>query len=639
MTQTLTAPISGVLRCTALGLAVVIGLAFVAVADVGSRRGHSSTSVFFWAGLLLIFVPIAFAVLRKHAHRRERLALVIVLGVALYLVKFFAYPDMFVFVDEMIHLRGTENILLTGHLFALNPLLPTAAYYPGLAAATAGLVDLTGLSTFAAGVLVIAAARVLLCACFFLVAERVMGSSRGAAAASLVYAANPLFLFWSSSFAYENLALPLAAFVVWWLAHTRHSTNRPAHAVTIIAIVAVIVTHHVVGFALAALLCAWWLAEGYTQRLPITAGYADREARRDVGFMAIVAGAASLAWFFFVARPAATYLFTENIYPALLQTGSLVLGHTAPRALYNSGGYTAPVWQMVAGWTATAVLLLALPPALYQAWRRRDRAPIVVAMAMAVAFPLTLAGRLAPNGVGISVRSSEYIFAGLACVVGLLATPVTWRRRSEEGEPSARADFGKRWRTPAAAGLITLVFVGEVTIGTASYELLPEAPHPKGYPWSVQPGVISASKWAREHLGIHQRFGANALDAYALGAYGEQNPINEDDAWPIFFAPTMNQTVVQSIRVHRVHYLLVDASMTRGVPPTPGYYFSPQEPHAGQYTHSFRVAALHKFAASACAQLLYNAGEVTIYDVTRIENGSCVSPLGRVVPTKKTVPR
>ena len=216
MTQTITDPMSVVLRCAALGNAVVIGLAFVAVADVGSRRGHSPTSVFFWAGLLLIFVPIAFAVLRKHAQRRERLALVVVLGVALYLVKFFAYPDLFVFVDEMIHLRGTENILLTGHLFALNPLLTTAAYYPGLAAATAGLVDLTGLSTFAAGVLVIAAARALLSACFFLVAEKVMGSSRGAAAASLIYAANPLFLFWSSSFAYENLALPLAAFVVWW---------------------------------------------------------------------------------------------------------------------------------------------------------------------------------------------------------------------------------------------------------------------------------------------------------------------------------------------------------------------------------------------------------------------------------------
>ncbi len=608
MTQTLASPVvrkhsdldrrrmSGVLRWTALGLAVVTGLACVAVAYAGSRRGYSATAVLFWLGLLLIFVPIALAVLRQHAHRRERLALVIVLGVALYLVKFFAYPTAFTFfVDEMIHLRNTEDILRTGHLFALNPLLPTASYYPGLAAVTAGLVDLTGLSIFAAGVLVIAAARVLWCACFFLVAEKVMGSSRGAAAASLIYAANPMFLFWSASFSYENLALPLAAFVVWWLARTRRSTSGPAHAVTIIAIAAVVVTHHVVGFALAALLCAWWLAAGYTQRRTSTPGYADRRARRHVGFMTIVAGAATLVWLVFVARPAASYLFTDNIFPALRQTGSFLLGDTARRTLYNSGGYATPIWETVAGVTATAVLLLALPLALYQAWHRRDRAPMVVAMAVAVVFPLSLVPRLTPIGVAISGRASEYIFAGLACVVGLLVAPMAWRRRSQQGQPAAPAVVGERFRTPVVAGLITLVFIGEVTIGTASYELLPEAPHPKGYPWSVQPDVIAASKWAREHLGIHQRFGANALDAYALGGYGEQNPAKEADVWPIFFAPTMNQTVVQSIRANRVLYLLVDSRMTRGVPATPGYYFGSQEPNAGQYTKAFPVAALNKF--------------------------------------------
>jgi hypothetical protein len=75
-------------------------------------------------------------------------------------------------------------------------LLPTAAYYTGLAAIRAGLGDLTGLSPFASGVVIIGVARVLTSACFFLVAERVTGSGRAAAGASLVYAANPMFLFW-----------------------------------------------------------------------------------------------------------------------------------------------------------------------------------------------------------------------------------------------------------------------------------------------------------------------------------------------------------------------------------------------------------------------------------------------------------
>ncbi len=78
------------------------------------------------------------------------------------------------------------------------------------------------------GLIIIGVARVLITACVFLVAEKVTGSSRTAAGASLVYAANPMFLFWSASFSYENLALPLAAFVVWWIGRTRQETLRPA---------------------------------------------------------------------------------------------------------------------------------------------------------------------------------------------------------------------------------------------------------------------------------------------------------------------------------------------------------------------------------------------------------------------------
>ncbi len=152
-----------------------------------------------------------------------------------------------------------RDILRTHRLFASNPLLPTATYYPGLAAVTAGFVHLTGLGPFASGLLIIGVARVLFSACFFLIAERVTGSGRAAAAASLVYAANPMFLFWAAAFSYENLALPLATFVVWWLGRTRRGRGRPALAVTALAIVAVAVTHHVVGLALSALLGAWWL--------------------------------------------------------------------------------------------------------------------------------------------------------------------------------------------------------------------------------------------------------------------------------------------------------------------------------------------------------------------------------------------
>ena len=614
----------------AMALCTVLGLAAVAAADSLSRQGYaySTTSVFFWFGLLLIFVPIAGRVLMRATDRGERIALIILLGIALYFVKILASPDGFTMFDEYIHWRNTEDILRTQHLFSFNPLLPTAAYYPGLAAITAALANLTGLSTFTSGLIVIGVARVLISACFFLVAEKITGSSRAAAGASLIYASNPMFLFWSSSFAYEDLALPLAAFVIWWLGRTRNQSHRLVPIVATISIVAVTVTHHFVGLALTALLGAWWLIERRTQSSTVR--------QHSLGLVTLISGSATLIWFFFVARPAVSYLFTDNIDPALQQTGSLILRHSAPRHLYASGGYVSPKWETFAGFAAVGLLVLALPPALYAAWRvafsggraargwrLRNRAPIAVAAAAAMAYPVSLIPRLAPDGIAISGRSSEYVFTGLGCIVGLLAEEGARCRHSESRHQTAMNLLAGWRRTLAATCVATVIFVGNVTIGTAFYERLPEPSSPQGYPWTVQPDVVTASIWARHHLGINQRFGADSLDAFALDTYGEQDTLAENSIWPIFFANAMNQAVVHSIRSGKVRYLLVDWRMTTGVPPSPGYYFSPQEPNAGDYIRPFPGASLRKFSSN-CTRLLYHSGDIQIFDLSRIENGSCV---------------
>ncbi|HEV2029136.1 MAG TPA: hypothetical protein VGS16_11505 [Candidatus Dormibacteraeota bacterium] len=607
-----------------VALCTAMGLGSVAIADAASRQGgdYVITSVFFWVGLLLIFAPIAFRILSNNVHPHEQLALVVLLGVALYVAKLLGSPDAFTGTDEYVHLRNTQDILRTQHVFNSNPLLPTAAFYPGLGAATAGLADLTGLSPFVSGVLIIGAGRILISACFFLVAERATGSARAAAGASLVYAANPLFLFWSSTFAYENLALPLAAFVIWWLGRVRQEAGPGPQIVATVAIVAVTVTHHVAGFALAALLSAWWLAELVIRR--------SGAELRNVGFMAAVAGVSALSWLLLVAKPAQSYLFTNNLVPELQQTVSVLTGRTPPRHLFTSGGHVSPAWEIVASFGAISVLLLALPLALYLAWTQRPRPALAVAISVAVIYPFTLLPRLAPSGVAISGRSSEYVFAGLGCVLGLLTAEATWWRRTRRRlrpVPAARTRwFGWRWVAVAAA-LTTFVFVGGVTIGTAFYERLPESANPPGYPWSVQPDVVSASQWSRDQLGINQRFAANWIDASALATYGEQDTVNENYIWPIFFADTMDATVVQSIRSTGVRYLLVDWRMIRGVPPTPGYYFSPYEPHAGNYKQAFSAGALQKFASAACTRLIYDTGSIQIFDVTLIENGSCVPAL------------
>jgi hypothetical protein len=619
-------------------LSMTLGLVTVAAADDASLRGknYADAVVLFFLGLLFVFVPVVIRVLTRNTARLERLALIVLLGLALYGVKILGSPTAFTFIDEYIHLRNTQNILATHHLFGLNPLLPTAAYYPGLAAACAGLVDLTGLSPFVSGLLIIGAARLLISACFFLVAEKITGSSLTAAGASVLYAANPMFLFWSSSFSYEDLGLPLAAFVIWWTARTRRETSRLAPVITVAALAAVTVTHHVAAFALAGLLGAWWLAEFLVRR----AG----PSRATVGVMALVAASFSLAWFFLVARPAASYLFGQNIRPALQQLGSLLSGHAKPRQLYRGGGTAAaPGWYMLAGFAATGLIGLALPPAVYRAARiafgrnqagpgrahgpHGVNAPLVIAIAVAAAFPASQLPRLTAEGGDIASRSSEYLFTGLGCVLALLLEGTARPARTGPGNPQAGA--ARRWRTPAATGMAVVILVGEATVASPYTGLLPEASDPPGYPWSVQPDVIAASVWARRHLGIDQPFAAGIVDSQALATYGEQDTVT-DEAWPIFLSTTMSSEVTEAIISTKVRYLFVDWRMTDGIPSTPeNYYFSPWEPQSGDYKRPMPAAMLRKFAETDCARLIYHSGPIQIFDVTQIENRSCVPSAAR----------
>ena len=608
---------ASIVLCSAAGLCVL------AVADEASRRQNTSvpTYMLFWLGVLLIFVPIAFRVLARDVSTRERLTLIVFLGLALYLVKVVGSPYTFTFVDEYVHVRNTNAIISMRHLFTWNPLLATAAYYPGLGALTAGVVELTGLSMFAAGLLVVGITRVLLSAYFYLIFERVTHSGRAAALASLIYVANPMFLFWSSTFTYENLALPLGAFVVWWIGRTRNRGGITSMVVAVAGIIAVTITHHIVGFALAGLLAAWWFAEHVGCR-------ATKAARRQVGILAIVAWCAVLAWFFVVARPAPTYLIANNLLPALQDTFNVITGHTAPRKLYHTS-IAPPAWEPLAGFAAVFVLLAVLPSSLRQARWSCRRAPAAVATALAIAFPLTLAPRLASNGVAISGRSSEFVYAGLGCVIGLLFTAAAskWYAWCVNGR-GERDGRRHKWRdsfipTCIAAVLVTVVFVGNVTVGTRAQERLPQGAHPQHYERTMQPDVVAASIWALHHLGPNQMFGANTIDSWALGTYGDQDLADGRWLWPVFFARSFNSEVVKDIKRLKLRYVLVNWRMTRAAPEIPDYFIHPFEPEALHYEHAFPASGLEKFSSDPCVGLIYDAGPIQIYDVSKIEKGTC----------------
>ena len=167
MTGAVGSPSVGVARPRALGelpriaFLAALGLLIVAIGDTLARLDVSVAPLVWWLGLLLIVTPVAARLIGREAERRERLAMVLVVGLALYGVKILGAPSSFLMLDEFLHWVTLDDMVVTGRLFTPNNVLLASPYYPGLEIASDLLVR-TGFSTWEAGTLVVGVGRVLL---------------------------------------------------------------------------------------------------------------------------------------------------------------------------------------------------------------------------------------------------------------------------------------------------------------------------------------------------------------------------------------------------------------------------------------------------------------------------------------------
>ena len=95
----------GIGQLPLFSLIASIGLLIIAIADNSAREGLAWGNVLYWIGLLVIFVPLSARILTPNISREERLGLVLILGLSLYLVKIFYSPLEYKYPDELQHWR------------------------------------------------------------------------------------------------------------------------------------------------------------------------------------------------------------------------------------------------------------------------------------------------------------------------------------------------------------------------------------------------------------------------------------------------------------------------------------------------------------------------------------------------------
>jgi hypothetical protein len=616
-----------------LALLAAAGLVLVAFGDNAARESASLTQPLFLGGLVLIYAPLAFRLLSAGASRAERISLVLILGASLLVVKILASPTGFVRFDELGTWRATHDVVQTGHFLSANPLVVSTAGFPGLEAVTAALAQLSGLSIFHAGIVVIGLARVTLMLALFRLLERVTGSARAAGLGVCVYACNPGFLYFDAQFGYESLAILIGAATL--LVAVRWSEldqpSRPQAVAGLVGAMAVLsctltVTHHMTSLALLAFFVAWAgltalagrvASINSTGKTVVGAGAGGTLAARlrrsldGPALPALLIAVAAGFWFTFVAGAVTVDELGGTITGAVESSLRLLTGGNGPKPLFAGGGQTNPLAARALAVGSVIPLLVLIPFGLRRTWRGRDSSPLWRTLALvAVLYPVTLALRLTPAGSETSQRASEFVFLGLAffaaVVVGELRWPVRWLSRGT--------------KAVGLTAVATVIFLGGVIVGE-----LPATRQPGPYlvgaeDRSITPEGLAAARFAATNLPAGSRILVDRPNGTLLGSYGHLDPVlaNTINGIPVarvFFSKEFDRADRRVIVDDEIDYIAVDRRLSRALPVI-GYYFVNGEPRAYARKVPISPASLSKFRHVRGLSRIFASGPIAIYDTS-----------------------
>jgi len=592
-----------------LSLSTAVGVFMVAIADTAARFGQPHAETILWLGLLLAFAPVSARLFCEVLTRREGLGLVLILGLAIYVTKILHSPLGLNGTDEILHTRTLNDILATGHLFHVNPMLRVSAYYPGLEIVASAATSLSGLPFVMSATILLAFIRVILMLALFLLLAEVSKSVRVAALGSALYMGNQNFLTFSGYFAYESLALPLAITVLFLLARVErvHGGNRRSFLVLAFGTAAVIVvSHHLTTFALAAILIVW--ASAHVVRRMAREKWSGTPVATFAGLTLV----GSAAWILLVAQPTVQYLLApfRGAVTTLLKV--YVRQHAAAHHLFrSSSGFSQPRWEQVVGISGTLLLLAALPLGLWCVWKYSRREPLSLTFALAaLAYPLTLTLRFTGGTAWqIGNRASEFVFVPLSLVIATAIVKL-WRR----------GRFGGTWIALGAMWM-SFVFIGGCVTDEPHVLHMPGPYIAGANDRSIEPESINAALWSKSVLGSGRVVATDWSNGLLLSALARESVVQPTyggiDPSFIFLTPKWSKGLEKYVRRGHVQYALVDTRFNRFTPY--GLSYEGYAPALQQYNGGpIPVSVFRKFSQKRSIDRVFDSGNLQVYDVSRV---------------------
>lgn len=593
-------------------IVVSTGLLVVSISYTGARIEAWWAVPLYWAGMTLMVFPLIFNLTANSLSRIEYLSIIVIITVGLYMIKIMHSPLFFTFPDELQHWRTASDILRTNELFNENSILTISPLFPGLEIAVLSIVATTGLSIFAAATLLLLLARVLLTVVLFAMYERASTSAQVAALATLVYMANPNYLYFGSQFAYETLAIPLAGVVLLAVMERHGRGSGDAGMVWVTAAIvtgtlAVVSTHHLSSYALTGFL------------LLVTVSVAlDRMRRRAGAFTRpgstlLLSLVASMAWLVYIGSLVVGYL-APNLFTGVTELLKLMSGELTNRELFRDfAGETPPLAERLLGFLSVGLLVSFAPVGVWMTWRRFGTQPLALAYVIGtMTYPASLGLRLVRRGAEISNRTSEFVFLALSFTIAVSLVYLCLK-----GSPSRRRRF-------AVATWVVAVLFGGVIIGWGHWARMPGPYRVIGDSRAIDSYSLAVTdfmlKYTREDG--RERFIADRVYRLVLGSYGHlrnvfslvDNPTRKA-LWDIWFAEDIDDRGVSLLQQAEIDFIVVDQRLGNDLPLS-GVYVEQGEPDTFQHRTPIPWAALVKFDRVPGLSRIMDAGAVVVYDTS-----------------------
>jgi hypothetical protein len=587
------------------------GALLVAIGFAASRAGDAHANVFYWLGQFLVFAAPTLYLLIKNPDRRQAILLVAMIALVTYTITQSYSPIQFKFLDEFQHFQTARAILHTHHLFASNTSLPVSPYFPGLEIATTALVQLSHLSIYAAGTIVIGIAHILTAIGLYLLVVEIHDRPRLAALAVVIYSTEPHYQFFDSYFTYETIAMPFLIVTLLFFVKMIKATDvriRTTWTVsTIFMAFVTVVSHHVTSYVLVIFVGILTVVE-VIRRRQMTPAYWH------AGVVTLLILGIVIGWDFGVAQGVLHYL--EPAAHSITGTSSAGTQQLSGGNHVSQTGLLRTPWKdAVAEYAATGLLLVLVSIGSWLVWRNRKRYTGIAQLGLLVlsisVYVLVLLRLATSDGSELAGRSYSF-----AMIPGSVAVAFVLLALVSNGSHAATRGGGRsRNAVQVAVGIllmIVLAFGGIAGGWPIYYARLPGPFLASAWERSVDSHNLLAANWAAHYLPERAGVASSWTTGGLLGTLGDMSnvPGTADLFLTTRFTPELRTIVTD----RRVRYVAIDSRILNDAPQN-GAFFD-DDPHAGNYTGGLeRPAYLDKFSATPGVSEIYSDGTVSIYDL------------------------